>query len=117
MDRRTQQTQQIQHMQHRPAPQRFKGGFRQLVETDLGQEQLCASCGETWPTDNEFYVVGPTSMTYECKACALERRAKRRKTVPRRNISAVNEHLNKICAALFAKKDKKTPYVQMFAVE
>jgi hypothetical protein len=99
------------------APKRFKGGFRQLVDTDLGPEQLCGSCGETWPIDSEFYVVSPTSMAYECKACQLERRPPRRKAMTGGNNSVISEHLNKICAALFSKKDKKTPYVHIFNVE
>jgi hypothetical protein len=53
---------------------RIKGGFRRLIETELGEEQVCVSCGESWPTDKEFYVVTATSMGYECKACTSERR-------------------------------------------
>jgi hypothetical protein len=53
---------------------RIKGGFRRLIETELGEEQVCMSCGEAWPTDKEFYVVTATSMGYECKACTSERR-------------------------------------------
>ncbi len=53
---------------------RVKGGFRRLVETELGEEQVCNNCGESWPADAEFYVVTATSMGYECKACTAERR-------------------------------------------
>lgn len=63
-----------------PVYRRVKGGFRRLVETELGEEQVCASCGESWPTDKEFYVVTATSMAYECKACALERKGPRRRS-------------------------------------
>jgi hypothetical protein len=57
-----------------PVYKRIKGGFRRLIETELGEEQVCMSCGESWPTDKEFYVVTATSMAYECKACTSERR-------------------------------------------
>lgn len=57
---------------------RSRGGFRRLIETELGEEQVCMSCGESWPTDKEFYVVTATSMGYECKACTSERRGPRR---------------------------------------
>lgn len=53
---------------------RVKGGFRRLVVTELGEEQLCSGCGEAWPTDNDFYPVTATSMGYECRACTSERR-------------------------------------------
>ncbi len=53
---------------------RVKGGFRRLVVTELGEEQLCSTCGECWPTDSEFYPVTETSMSYECRACISERR-------------------------------------------
>jgi hypothetical protein len=56
------------------APRRVKGGFRRLVVTELGEEQLCGRCGELWPTDPEFYPVTLTSMGYECRACTSERR-------------------------------------------
>lgn len=53
---------------------RVKGGFRRLVVAELGEEQLCSRCGESWPTDTEFYPVSATSMGYECRACNSERR-------------------------------------------
>ena len=56
---------------------RIKGGFRRMAETELGEEQWCGSCGEFWPTDDEFFVVTATSLGYVCKACISERRRKR----------------------------------------
>jgi hypothetical protein len=53
---------------------RVNGGFRRMAETELGQEQLCPSCGELWPLDREFFVVSRGGISYECKACIDERR-------------------------------------------
>lgn len=53
---------------------RFKGGFRRIAETELGEEQRCRSCGEWWPADQEFFLVTATSLGYDCKACLRERR-------------------------------------------
>jgi hypothetical protein len=55
---------------------RFRGGFRRLAITELGNEQQCRNCGEFWPADEEFYVVRNRSLGYECKACISERRKK-----------------------------------------
>ncbi len=54
---------------------RVQGRFRRMAETELGQEQLRASCGELWPLDGEFFVVARERAGYECRACILERRA------------------------------------------
>lgn len=56
---------------------RSKGGFRRLVETELGEEQWCGSCGEFWPTDGEFFHVSGNSLGYQCKACLAEHKALR----------------------------------------
>jgi hypothetical protein len=53
---------------------RIKGGFRRMAETELGEEQLCMSCGELWPLDKEFFVVSGSGISYACKACIKERR-------------------------------------------
>jgi hypothetical protein len=66
---------------------RSRGGFRRLIETELGEEQVCMSCGESWPTDKEFYVVTATSMGYECKACTSERRGPRRPSAAKNPVS------------------------------
>jgi len=55
---------------------RYRGGFRRLALTELGNEQQCRRCGELWPADEEFYVVRNNSLGYECKACISERRRK-----------------------------------------
>jgi hypothetical protein len=55
---------------------RYRGGFRRLAATELGDEQQCRSCGELWPADEEFFVVRERSLGYECKACISERRRK-----------------------------------------
>jgi hypothetical protein len=65
------------------ALRRFKGGFRRIVDTELGVEQWCAGCGESWPADHEFYAVTATSLGYECKACTAERRASKASTSAR----------------------------------
>jgi hypothetical protein len=95
-----------------PAPvrRRIKGGFRQLVETELGDEQFCGACGESWPTDAEFFIVTETSMAYECKACTAERQ---RAVAHDSNFTRVHEQLTRICFAFFKQKNKKTPYVQI----
>jgi len=54
--------------------QRIQGGFRRMLETELGHEQLCPSCGEFWPLDREFFVVTRRGVSYECRACIAERR-------------------------------------------
>lgn len=56
---------------------RIKGGFRRVVETELGEEQFCGSCGEFWPTDAEFFNMSEHCMSYECKACLIERKLAR----------------------------------------
>jgi hypothetical protein len=56
---------------------RFKGGFRRMIETELGEEQFCGSCCEFWPADAEFFNVTKESMGYECKACQIERKLSR----------------------------------------
>ncbi len=101
--------------QSSPAPvqRRVKGGFRQLVDTELGAEQLCRSCGESWPTDAEFFTVTATSMGYECKACTADRRGPRRAVVPDHDLTRVSEQLTRICFAFFQIKNKKSPYVQI----
>jgi len=58
-----------------PAWKRVLGGFRRMVETELGDEQLCAGCGESWPLDREFFVFSRSSVSYECKACIEERKS------------------------------------------
>lgn len=77
---------------------RVKGGFRQIIDTELGEEQLCRSCGEPWPTDQEFYVVTATSMTYECKACTADGR--RGPGVARDVNRELSGHLNGIAQVL-----------------
>lgn len=53
---------------------RTAGGFRRILKTELGEEQLCARCNESWPMDREFYNVSGLSVSYECKACVQERK-------------------------------------------
>lgn len=53
---------------------RIGGGFRRILKTELGQEQLCARCHEPWPMDAEFFIVSGCGVSYECKACIQERR-------------------------------------------
>lgn len=53
---------------------RVAGGFRRILKTELGQEQLCARCNESWPMDREFYNVSGLAVSYECKACIQERK-------------------------------------------
>jgi hypothetical protein len=53
---------------------RVKGGFRRMLETELGEEQWCGSCREFWPLDAEFFNASKHSLAYECKACLTERR-------------------------------------------
>jgi hypothetical protein len=53
---------------------RVRGGFRRMADTELGEEQLCLSCGELWPLDKEFFNVSRGGISYECKACVKERR-------------------------------------------
>lgn len=56
------------------AYKRVRGGFRRFVETELGEEQFCGSCQESWPFDAEFFLVKASRISYECKACIKERR-------------------------------------------
>jgi hypothetical protein len=56
------------------ALKRIKGGFRRIIETELGEEQFCGSCREFWPTDGEFFTVSKQCLAYECKACVMERK-------------------------------------------
>ncbi len=53
---------------------RIGKGFRRICQTELGQEQVCASCDEPWPMDPEFFNISGSSVSYECKACANERK-------------------------------------------
>ena len=53
---------------------RIGKGFRRILKTELGQEQLCARCNEAWPMDPEFFNVSGHSVSYECKACVQERK-------------------------------------------
>lgn len=53
---------------------RVRGSFRRMAETELGEEQLCMSCGQLWPLDQEFFVVSHGGIGYECRACLAERR-------------------------------------------
>jgi hypothetical protein len=94
-----------------PVRRRIKGGFRQLVETELGDEQVCGACRESWPTDDEFFIVTETSMAYVCKACTADRRPTRH--TMDNNFTRVHEQLTRICFAFFHEKNKKTPYVQI----
>lgn len=55
------------------APQRIKGGFRSILITELGQEQICGACQQAWPLDGEFFIVTRNSISYQCKACISER--------------------------------------------
>lgn len=55
---------------------RIAGGFRRILTTELGQEQLCARCNEPWPMDPEFFNVSGKGVSYECKACVQERKRK-----------------------------------------
>jgi hypothetical protein len=85
---------------------RIKGGFRRMLETELGEEQLCCSCGEPWPIDPEFFVVTATFLGYECKACTADRRAARTNRMQQHTYCAINEHLNRICFDIFSKKEQ-----------
>jgi hypothetical protein len=53
---------------------RIKGGFRRIIETELGEEQFCGACHEFWPMDAEFFNVSERSVGYECKACLIDRK-------------------------------------------
>jgi hypothetical protein len=53
--------------------QRIKGGFRSILVTELGQEQICGACQQAWPLDGEFFIVTRNSIGYQCKACISER--------------------------------------------
>jgi hypothetical protein len=44
------------------------------METELGEEQFCGSCREFWPMDSEFFNVSERSVSYECKACLIDRK-------------------------------------------
>lgn len=57
---------------------RVAGRFRRIRNTELGLEQLCASCNEPWPMDQEFFQVSRGCVSYECKACVQERQKTRR---------------------------------------
>jgi hypothetical protein len=61
------------------AVQRTRGGFRSILVTELGEEQICGACQEAWPLDGEFFLVTGNSISYQCKACIGER-ARREKT-------------------------------------
>lgn len=65
-----------------PAWKRVLGGFRRMLETELGDEQFCATCQEFWPLDREFFVFSHSSASYECKACIGERKAARKRRQP-----------------------------------
>jgi hypothetical protein len=54
---------------------RVNGNFRLIAETQPGAEQLCISCIELWPLDQEFFAVSHGPIGYECRACAKERRS------------------------------------------
>lgn len=54
---------------------RLAGRFRRMAVTELGEEQQCASCGELWPFDREFFMVSHGRVGCECRACAQERKA------------------------------------------
>lgn len=58
-----------------PAWKRVLGGFRRMLETELGEEQFCAGCEEFWPLDQEFFVFSRSSVSYECRACTEERKS------------------------------------------
>jgi hypothetical protein len=57
-----------------PPLRKSKGGFRRIIETELGEEQYCASCDEFWPTDSEFFSVAGPRLSYVCRACTVERK-------------------------------------------
>ncbi|MES2261679.1 MAG: hypothetical protein V4724_24445 [Pseudomonadota bacterium] len=67
---------------------RIAGGFRRIMKTELGAEQLCACCNEPWPMDSEFFQVSSRGVSYECNACIRER-ARARATPRRRAAQAV----------------------------
>ena len=54
---------------------RVNGNFRRIAETELGAEQLCMSCFELWPLDQEFFAVSHGRIGYACRACVKENRA------------------------------------------
>lgn len=72
----------MEHRSNQPAWKRVLGGFRRMVETELGDEQFCAGCQEFWPLDREFFVFSHSSASYECKACIGERKAERKRRQP-----------------------------------
>lgn len=50
---------------------------RILINTELGTERLCSSCGEYYPFDGEFFNKngfrqGVQQWTSKCKACYAE---------------------------------------------
>lgn len=57
-----------------------------LRTTDDGTEKHCARCDGWWPADREFFfgcAANPDGLSYMCKACDYERRARRGR--PRRS--------------------------------
>ncbi|MES2262705.1 MAG: hypothetical protein V4724_29645 [Pseudomonadota bacterium] len=51
-----------------------RGGVRRISE--LGEELRCLACGEYWPADAEFFVVGclpKGRLSARCIACVRER--------------------------------------------
>jgi hypothetical protein len=44
---------------------------RSQIETELGTEIKCASCGEFWPADPEFFYFSGGRPHSWCKACYL----------------------------------------------
>lgn len=61
-----------------------------LMNTELGTERRCNSCGEFWPLDGEFYHRNPKGIggfLGTCRACFAERRGRRDQT---RRVSAMS---------------------------
>lgn len=42
---------------------------RQHIETELGDEVICAKCGDFWPADPEFFYFSNGKPHSWCKAC------------------------------------------------
>jgi hypothetical protein len=60
---------------------------RETRETELGTEVKCASCGEFWPADSEFFYFSNGRPHSWCRACYLSDpaiNAKRQREVARK---------------------------------
>ena len=52
-----------------------------VIFTEIGREKSCASCGEFWPADSEFYLSDykrSDGLSSWCKGCLLASKRKQR---------------------------------------